>query len=208
LDKQSNNSAPSDELLLVVGAEPMVVAADKLDTIRDECRRLRDDELEIQDLTDQLTRATARRTARLRETLPELMDQAGVPGMNLAAEGNKPAFQISVEPFYSASIAADWPEEKRRAAFDWLDQNGCGDLVKTAVVARFGREDRSRALDVVAAMRAAGVADLEVGEAVHAATLTKWLRERHQASLLLPALDVVGGFIGRVAKIRPVKVKK
>lgn len=199
---------PSAELLAAIeSAGPTTAPQDKLDVLRDECRRLRDDDLEISDLEARLDAAQSRRTMRVRETVPDLMDQAGVSRLELVAEGNAPAVTVEVKPFYSANIAAKWTDEKKQAAFDWLDANGCGDLVKTVVTARFAREDRARAAEAVTALRGAGVV-AEIGMSVAAPTLTAWLRERHRASLPLPPLDVIGGFVGRVAEIKPAKERR
>ena len=180
---------PSAKLLAAIeSAGPTTAPQDKLDVLRDECRRLRDDDLEISDLEARLDAAQSRRTMRVRETVPDLMDQAGVSRLELVAEGNAPAVTVEVKPFYSANIAAKWTDEKKQAAFDWLDANGCGDLVKTVVTARFAREDRARAAEAVTALRGAGVV-AEIGMSVAAPTLTAWLRERHRASLPLPPLE-------------------
>jgi hypothetical protein len=199
---------PSAALLAALDESPAREPSDKLDALRQECERLRDDDLEVADLEARLEAVKARRQKRLTETVPDLMDQVGVPEIVIAAAGNKPAARVSIEPYYKANIAADWEEDKRRAAFDWLDADGSGDLIKTVVTVGFPREDRSRALEVVAAIRKLGVDSIEVGEAVAWGTLTAWLKERHKANGKLPPLDVLGATIGRVAKIKPVKEKK
>lgn len=197
---------PSPELLRAVDADEPRAPADRLDALRDECRRLRDDDQEIEDLEARLRAAQARRLMRTRETVVDLMDQAGVTSLSIAAEGNAPAVVVSVKPFYSAGVPAKWPDEKKREAYDWLDANGAGDLIKTSVSAQFPREKREAALAAVAALRELGVEGVEVDQSVHGATLTKWLRESHQAGLPLPPLDVIGAFVGRVAEIKPAKV--
>jgi hypothetical protein len=204
-----SDSAPSAALLAEIAADHAPQSPpDKLDALRAECERLRDDVMEIEDLTTRLETATARRQKRVAETIPGLMDEARVPSITLAAAGNLPSVTVSVRPYYRANIAADWEPEKRKVAFDWLDANGCGDLIKTSVSARFAREDRARALEVVAMLREAGVSDVEVDQAVAWATLTSWLKKRHEDSLPLPPLDVIGGTVGRVAEIKPVKEKR
>jgi len=194
----------SAELLRAVAEEPRGAASDKLDQLRDECRRVRDDDAELADLEARLEEVKKRRTMRLRETVPDLMDQCGVPAITVAAEGNLPAVEIAIRPHYSANIAASWPDDKRRAAFDWLDANGAGDLIKTTVEMFFPRDRRDVALEAVEQLRGLGH-DVEVREAVASQTLTKWLSETHKAGGSLPPLELIGGFVGRIAAIKVLK---
>lgn len=131
--------------------------------------------------------------------LPELMDAAGVPSITIEAEGNYPAFTATVRPYYKASISADWPPEQRKAAFDWLDANGHGSLIKTEVSVPFVREDRPKALALAAALRERGHTPV-IEEAVHHATLTSWLKAQVEDNEPLPPLDLIGGKIGRECK--------
>ncbi len=199
-----------DQLLRAIADEPQRAAPDRLDQLRDECRRVRDDDAELADLVARIEEIKSRRTMRLRETIPDLMDQCGVPSISLAAEGNLPAVEIAIRPHYSANIAAPlgpknkkgWPEEKRQAAFAWLDQNGAGDLIKTTVEIFFPRDRRASAVKFVDDLKVQGL-DVEVSEAVASQTLTKWLGETHRAGGALPPLDLIGGFVGRIAAIVP-----
>jgi len=213
----SSSAAPSTALLDAIAGAPAPAGSDKVDALRAECERLRADDLLIKDLTERLETLTAQRLTRVRETVPDLMDQVGVTELALATSGNSPAVTIKVKPYYKAVIAADWPDEQKQAAFNWLDANNCGDLIKTNVTVPFAREDRELALEAVAILRKNGFTDIEIGQSVHFMTLTSWLKNRceenvrlqkkHAPQLPLPPLDLIGAIVGRVAEIKPVKEK-
>jgi hypothetical protein len=132
--------------------------------------------------------------------LPDLMTEIGISSVSLEAEGNMPAVEAKVGPYYQANIAAGWPEEKRRAGFDWLDGNGFGDLIKTEVTVAFRREDRDNALKFAALANDYGTA--AVKEAVHPSTLTSWLREQVEEHNTIPPLEVIGGIVTRSVKLK------
>ena len=135
--------------------------------------------------------------------LPDLMDAAGIALVELPPEGNYPAVVAKAGPFYRANIAADWPPEKRAAAFKWLDDNGHGDLIKTTVSVPFSRDQRDEAKELKEKLEAEGLPTV-VGESIPWATLTAWLKEmveKHSATDL--PLETLGATVGRVVTIKP-----
>jgi hypothetical protein len=134
------------------------------------------------------------------EKIPELMAEVGITTVTLEAEGNMPAVEAKVGPYYYANIAAAWPEDRRRAAFDWLDNNEAGDLIKTEVAVLFRREDRDAALKFAAMANEHGNA--MVKETVPWGTLTSWLKEQVEDRGVVPPLDVIGGVVSRSVKLK------
>jgi hypothetical protein len=150
------------------------------------------------------------------EELPAVMRAVGQNVIGLA-EG----VQITLRPFYHANIAADWPEEKRQAAFDYLEARGDGDLIKLNVSYAFRRGQLNDAVwlkttvDALAASLNAtlsefGVAveeggvsipDPTVRTEVHYATLTAYVREQLEAGREID-LDVLGAQVGEIAEIK------
>ena len=51
---------------------------------------------------------------------------------------------VEVKPIYGASI----PIAKREEAFNWLRQNGLGDLIKNEVIVSFGRNEDDKAIAI------------------------------------------------------------
>ena len=205
-------TGPSEELLREIEENPQGGASDKLDHLRTICARARDVDLAITDLEARLEFEKQKKYVLLRETIPDAMEQCGVPAITIEADGNKPRVEVSVRPHYSASIAAPqsaknkngWPEPRRQAAFAALAELDAGDLVKVTITVRFARDRAALARELYAQLVAAGN-DAEMTEAVASQTLTKWLKERHKAGLPLPPLDAIGGFVGRIAVVEVVE---
>lgn len=182
------------------GKEPPPPDDDKLSVIRAKLAEARDLEMEVEKLTDRLTEAKRELNTLLTKTLPDMFQEARIRVLGLEAEGNIPEYVATLAPFYSAGIPASWDEAKRKKAFEWLDINGHGDLIKTQVEVAFPREKRDEANEAIAALNDLGF-DPEVKESVHAATLTAWLREQVEDGSL-PPLDVIGGVVGKTIKLK------
>lgn len=182
---------------------PHTISADRLKRLRDLVAQTRDLEKRKSDLEEQLKEVSKQLSGEegmYFHKLPDLMSELGVSVMTLEAEGNMPAVEAKAGPFYAANIAAGWPEEKRTAAFKWLDKNGHGDLIKTEVSVRFNREDRGRARAFAKLAKTYG--SPEIHEAVAWNTLTAWLREQVEDKGYVPPLDIIGGSVGRSVKLK------
>jgi hypothetical protein len=137
------------------------------------------------------------------KTLPDTFAELKIPGIELEADGDLPAIEARAKPYYRANIAADWPEERRRAAFEYLDNNDSGDLIKTEVILQFPREKREEALRVAEGLRKRGYEPF-TKESVMWNTLTAWLKEQVENGTI-PDLDKIGGTVGRIVTLKPLK---
>jgi hypothetical protein len=198
-----NDHHPSQDLLNAMDRDPPSVAIDRLEAIRQQAATARDLDAQISDLEQRLKELDEQRETILKERLPEMLDAIGMREFVLERSGNMPAVKLKLSAFYSAGISAKWPIEKRKAAYTWLDANGHGDLIKTEVAVPFQRESRGQALMLKEKLEEGGYS-VEVEEAVHARTLTAWLKEMVESGHDLPPLDVIGGFIGRVVKMEEI----
>ena len=82
------------------------------------------------------------------QTIPNLMQKAGVELIKL--EGG---VSVEVKPFYSARIPASKSEE----AFQWLRDNGHGDLIKNQVSLEFGMKQDNEAKSIVEELKSKGL---------------------------------------------------
>lgn len=197
---------PSAVAIAVLKSKPLQ-DPDATTKLRRAVIRARDIQQEVADLEVQLAAKKEALKTMFRDELPDLMDSIGSRSIELAGEGNQPPFIAKLVPYYYANIAADWPDEKKKAAFDWLTVNGHGDLIKTNVAIPFKREDRLKALALVEKLVAEMKLSPTVKEEVHFMTLTAWLREQVEEYETIPPLDLFGGDVGRVVQIKPVKEK-
>lgn len=179
------------------------LSGDMLKKLSDKATELRDVELEIATLEERLSTLNTRKYNIEREELPELMGEAGVDSVGIPASGNQPALDLKLRPFYKAGIGAEWEPERRQAGFDYLDEVGAGDLIKTGLIVAFAREDREEAKTLLKQLRKLGHKP-EIKQDVHWATLTSWLKEKSEAGDDVK-LDLIGGQVGMIVKPTPRK---
>lgn len=108
-----------------------------------------------------------------REDIPGVMQELGVAQLQLD-DGSI----IKLNSKFTCGITA----ERKHAAHQWLIERGFGGLIRTRVVADFGRGEREAA---VAAAQSMGH-DAVVEESVHPQTLASFLRERLAAGDAVP----------------------
>lgn len=181
-------------------ADTPKVSGDQLEKIRGMVRMARDLGLRKKDIDD-ASKEVGREINELRHVkLPTIMDEVGIERLTIAPEGNLPGVEARCEPYYHANIPASWDDEKREAAFKWLEDNGHGDLIKAQYVVLLPKGDRKAQRAVEKALSKLNV-PYETSLSVPWATLTVWLREQVEKFGTVPPLDVIGGNVGRVVKL-------
>lgn len=177
------------------------MSEDALKAIQGEASRARDLEAAIADAEERLRALNASLNEIYHKTLPDMMQAAGIDTIGLPASGNLPAMDARLVSFYSASIAASWPIERRQAAFAALTKLGHEDLIKTTVEISFPRDQRAKVKKFLAGLKKQKLS-AEVSEAVHSGTLKAWLKEQVEGHRKLPPLDVIGASVGQVVKLK------
>lgn len=124
------------------------------------------------------------------ETIPSAMQELGLEELKLDT-GQK----LSVKQDVYASI----PSAQKDAAFQWLEDNGFGGLIKVEVAADFRKGEAENAMALFKELQERG---LQVGfdQSVHAQTLKAFLREQLAAGTNVP-LDIFGARPVWTAKI-------
>ncbi len=175
--------------------------SDKLIELTVQAAAARDLELQLIDLEASRKELQEKLTQLYQVTLPDLMDEIGIDRIGVPQSGNLPAVDYRMKPYYSASIAASWPQEKRDAAFSTLKRLHAEDLIKTEVSARLPKGSLKVAKALLAAAKKLKVtADLKLS--VHSGTLSSWLRGVYEDGHALSAsdLEAIGGSVGRLVK--------
>lgn len=159
------------------------------------------------DLEERLKDINKQINEAVHKTLPDAMDVIGVQSLELPATGNMPPIKATLSPYFAANIAAGWPDDRRAAAFARLTQLGGGDLIKTAVDARFGREQHGEAVALASYIRSIYRIQPTVSESVAHQTLTAWVKERADRGDLPSTADLetIGATVGRVVKIKEIE---
>lgn len=129
--------------------------------------------------------------------IPDRMAALGVDSITTTL-GHK----LTIKPFYQGSIkriGERGPHDER--AFDWLDANGHGGVIKTSVEVEFGRGAKKVAEELVKKLRTAFGDRVSFNQSVHAQTMKALVREIMESGGSLPE-QFFNVYSGRVATIK------
>ena len=110
------------------------------------------------------------------EVIPTMMSEMGLSQLRLM-DGS----MIDVKPFYNATIT----QANKEAAFNWLRQNGLGDIIKNEVVVSFGRGEDNKAAEYAELAKGQGLQPAQKLK-VEPMTLKALVRERIEAGKEMP----------------------
>jgi hypothetical protein len=179
---------------------------DKLTVIRTMVREVRDLTFEVKSLEERIDEKNKRITHLRTKALVDMFMEAKISRLDIEPEGNMPGYTAESKPYYAANIAVDWEAERRQKAFDWLDANGHGDLIKTEIVVQLPRDQRRKAAQVERYLARYGYPSFR-RLSVPWNTLTAWLREQVEKYQKTPPLDLFGATVGMTVNLKE-KVKK
>jgi hypothetical protein len=155
-----------------------------------------------EELERQLQENRRRLLSLQHEVLPDLFTEAQIKTVTVDAEGNYPAFTARLGPYYKASIAAEWPDERREAAFAALQQAGGADLIRTVITVELDPGKLALAERLERGLRSMGV-DFRRQLSVHWRTLTSFVQEQYEAKPPRPLpLEALGATVGRRVSIK------
>lgn len=194
-------SAATRELLAEMRTDE-APSEDSLKAIRAKVAELRELEFERTRLVD-LAKETAQNIMHLKEKLlPDMMDEAGVSNVGIAAQGNLPPYDVRIRDRFHANI----PDEGEAEAYEYLRKTKNDDLIKTTFTISFGLKESKQTATFQKLLDKAGVL-YSVKQGVPWNTLTAWFKAEHRRKPLPPkAMAVLGATVGRVAEV--VKAKK
>ena len=109
--------------------------------------------------------------------IPEIMESMKLKTMKLA-DGSG----IEVKEIYSATI----PVAQKESAYNWLRENGLGDLIKNEVTVSFGRGEDNKASEYANLARGRGYQPMQKLK-VEPMTLKALFRERSEKNLDMPS---------------------
>ena len=126
------------------------------------------------------------------EIIPEKMAELGMTATEMY-DGSK--VQV-VEDIY-VSIPKD--PEKSKACYEWLDDNGLGDIIKNQVGMSFGKGEGNKAKHLEESIKEIGLIP-EVKVSVHPSTLKASIKKWHEEGKSVPD-NTFNLFIGQKTKI-------
>ena len=110
------------------------------------------------------------------EIIPTMMSEMGLSHLKLM-DGSS----VDVKPDYKASITI----ANREAAFNWLRNNGLGDIIKNDITVSFGKNEDNKAADYAALALERGFQPTQKLK-VEPMTLKALVRERIEAGIEMP----------------------
>lgn len=171
--------------------------------VRDAARKTRDLLLTLSDLDSQISEKKKELTALKTQTLPDLLNAAKLTALTLEPEGNTPAYEVELKPWYSAAIDKDNPAP----AHNWLEEHGYGDIVKHTFTISFSRDEDVRAQAFRDLLREHRY-QYEEKRSVHPSTLQAFVKEQiEEYGTALPR-DLLHLEVGQMAKIGELKVQR
>ena len=125
------------------------------------------------------------------EVIPTMMSEMGLSHIKLM-DGSS----VDVKPNYSANITI----ANREGAFNWLRNNGLGDIIKNEILVSFGRNEDDKAADYAALAQERGFQPTQKLK-VEPRTLKALVRERIEAGKELPT-ELFNVFVGNTTTIK------
>jgi len=125
------------------------------------------------------------------EIIPTMMAEMGLSHLKLM-DGSS----VDVKPNYSANITI----ANREAAFNWLRNNGLGDIIKNEILVSFGRNEDNKAADYAALAQERGFQPTQKMK-VEPMTLKALVRERIEAGKDMPT-ELFNVFVGNKTTIK------
>ena len=125
------------------------------------------------------------------EVIPTMMAEMGLSHLKLM-DGSS----VDVKPHYSATIT----QANKEAAFNWLRNNGLGDIIKNEISVSFGRNEENKAADYANLAQERGFQPTQKMK-VEPLTLKALVRERIEAGKEMPT-EIFNIFIGNKTTIK------
>ena len=156
---------------------------DGVQSLADQVERLEGVDSEIEDTESRLKLLKKKRDHISGEIIPTMMSEMGLAELKLH-DGS----HLKVSTSYRATIT----EANKEAAFNWLRENGLGDIIKNEISVSFGRNEDNKAADYAELAKGQGFQPTQKMK-VEPMTLKALVRERIEAGKEMPT-EIFGVF--------------
>ena len=184
--------------------------SDRIESVSqiDSAKNLSEKVIELKSVEDEIKNAE-KSISMLKEkakTLSEFEIPKMMQEMNITKLKLKDGESIEIKPYYYASVAQGRDEddsafiERKSKAFNWLRDNGLGDIIKNDVTVTFGRDEDNKAIAYATLAKEQGFEPVQK-ETVHAITLKALVRERLESGKEMPS-DLFKTYAGNSTKIK------
>ena len=125
------------------------------------------------------------------EVIPTMLSEMGLSYLKLQ-DGSS----VEVKTNYSATIT----QAKKAEAFNWLRENGLGDIIKNEISVSFGRNEDNKAADYAELAKSRGLDPMQKLK-VEPMTLKALVRERLEAGKEMPT-ELFNIYVGNKTTIK------
>ena len=125
------------------------------------------------------------------EVIPTMLSEMGLSFLKLQ-DGSS----IEVKTNYSATIT----QANKEKAFNWLRENGLGDIIKNEISVSFGRNEDNKAADYAELAKGQGLEPMQKLK-VEPMTLKALVRERMEAGKEMPT-EIFNIYVGNKTTIK------
>jgi hypothetical protein len=171
--------------------QEVIKKTDNIQSLADQVQRLEEMQHELEIREDALKEHKKQIEHLSGEVIPTMMSEMGLAHLKLM-DGST----VDVKPHYSASITI----ANREKAFNWLRENGLGDIIKNEISVSFGRNEDNKAADYAALAEERGFQPTQKLK-VEPMTLKALVRERLEAGQKMPT-ELFNIFVGNKTTIK------
>tara|TARA_R110002126_G_scaffold23_1_gene294 strand:- start:183 stop:737 length:555 start_codon:yes stop_codon:yes gene_type:complete len=171
--------------------QEVIQKTDNIKTLADQVEKLNSLQQRIELQEDNLKNTKKEFDYLSGEVIPTMMAEMGLSHLKLM-DGSS----VDVKPNYSASISI----ANREKAFNWLRDNGLGDIIKNEILVSFGRNEDNKAADYAALAEGHGYQPQQKLK-VEPMTLKALVRERLEAGKEMPT-EIFNIFVGNKTTIK------
>ena len=165
--------------------------SENIKSLSNEVQKMESLAKEIEDIEENLKQKKKDLDVISAEVIPTMMSEMGLSQLKLM-DGS----MIDVKPFYNATITV----ANRESAFNWLRQNGLGDIIKNEMVVSFGRGEDNKAAEYAELAKSQGLQPAQKLK-VEPMTLKALVRQRIEAGEEMPT-EIFSIFVGNKTTIK------
>jgi hypothetical protein len=173
-----------DQQKVMSKTENIQSLADQVGNLEELHRSIENQEENLKELKKKLEHVSG-------EIIPTMMSEMGLSHLKLM-DGSS----VDVKPHYSGNITV----ANKEAAFNWLRNNGLGDIIKNEISVSFGRNEDNKAADYAALAQERGYQPTQKLK-VEPMTLKALIRERIEAGKDMPT-EIFNIFVGNKTIIK------
>ena len=162
-----------------------------IQSLADQVERLENFDFSIKNTEEQLKELKKRRDHVSGEVIPTMMSEMGLAELKLH-DGS----HLKVSTTYRAHIS----EANKDVAYNWLRNNGLGDIIKNEISVSFGRNEDNKAADYAELAKGQGLQPTQKMK-VEPMTLKALVRERIEAGKDMPT-EIFNIFVGNKTTIK------